>query len=394
MRIFFSCYRSSSAKVGRTWRRPISLIALALFGLLTNGAMAQENLTPSTGSPATATTQKVVRGYEIAFPALGTRVELKAFHHDQATVERGFAQVKQQVVELEAILTDYDPTSETRQLSNHARFDFVNVSDPLWEVLSASDRWHRLSDGAFDSSLGQLTHLWSKYRRTTRQPSPDELRSALAHTGWKHVDLDADQHRVRFDCDDLRLDFGGIGKGFIVDEAFALLEQHGLDCSLVNISGNLRAGVPPPERSGWRIEIAPLERGGQPLRQITIASTSIATSGDLWQFTVIDGVRRSHILDPRTGLGVAGPLCATAISPQAVDADALATTAVILGFEKAQDIAKQFEGTELLLARRIVSADSDEHIAENEKISTKQRAATLQVQHTASFPQSLGNRDK
>ncbi len=369
----------------------LSLLAALLFGLLVSGAAAQETATSASPIPPLADSVVQTRGYEFSFPAMGTQVELKAFHHDEALVRIGFELVQQRVAELEAILTDYNPKSETRQLTAAAQGGFTSVSDPLWQVLHASDHWHKLGEGAFDASLGQLTQLWRKYRPTKRLPTTDEIEQARQRTGWRHVQLNPDKQQIRFSIDDLRLDFGAIGKGFIVDRAFELLQTHGLDCSLVNVSGNMRAGEPPPERPGWRIEIAPLERGGQPLRRIYLKQASIATSGDLWQFVLIDGVRRSHILDPRTGIGVAGPVCATAISPTATDADALATTACILGFERAQLIAATLEDTELLVATKIgsVVAHASEGALANDVHSADPINPTLQVHHTVGFPGAL-----
>jgi thiamine biosynthesis lipoprotein len=338
----------------------LSVLAATHFGLPFSRAYTQEISTPPpkqpaaspVKSPAASPGELPVQGFEIAFPAMGTMVELKAFHADQPDVQRAFAAAQQRVVELEAILTDYDPTSETRQLSQLASLKPTSVSDPLWHMLVDADRWYRSSHGAFDASLGQLTHLWRKYRRTPRRPSQGEVAQALSHSGWRFVQLNPEQRSVQFLDDHLRLDFGGIGKGFVVDQAFEVLKSHGLNCVLVNVSGNMRAGEAPPQRPGWRIEIAPLEQGGQPLRRIYLAHAAIATSGDLWQFTMIDGVRRSHILDPQTGFGVAGPLCATVLSPTATDADALATVACIVSFDRAQQLANQIGHTELLIARR------------------------------------------
>ncbi len=171
----------------------------------------------------------------------------------------------------------------------------------------------------------------------------------------------------------------GYGPGFMYAVgAFEVLCAADLPCSLINISGNMRAGAAPPERIGWRIEIAPLEPGRPPLRQVQIVNQSIATSGDLWQFALIDGVRHSHILDPQTGMGVVGPRCATVIAPTATDADALATTACIVGFEAAAEIAQQLTQIELLCADRI----DEDAVRSN---------AAVDVQTTDGFPSDMSS---
>lgn len=320
-----------------------------LLGLLAVPVVGQE----IASSPAGIKERPPIEGYETSFFAMGTEVHFKAFHRDTAVVAHAFEMAEQQVHQLEAILTDYDPASETRQLSELAYRNPTTVSNPLWDVLQASNHWFEVSHGAFDASLGRLTQLWRKYRRTTRLPTQAEIDAARKQCGWSNVRLDANRQTCSFEIPGLRFDFGGIGKGYIVDKAFETLCEHGVPCALVNISGNMRAGAAPPNRSGWKIEIAPLQPDSPPLRQIVIADQSIATSGDLWQFVMLDGVRRSHILNPSTGLGVSGPRCATAIAPLAIDADALATAACILGFDRSAKLSGELEHTQLLLADRV-----------------------------------------
>lgn len=290
-----------------------------------------------------------VEGYEERFPALGTLVSLKAYHHDPNHVRTVFAQARLRIGELESILTDYEPQSETRKLTELASRTAVQTSGELWQVLVASDEWHRKTGGAFDSSLGNLTQLWRKYRRTKKIPETELVEQALHNSGWQQVHLDRDKRTVQF-SDAVRIDFGGIGKGFIVDQVFGVLTAEGLECCLVDISGNMRCGPAPPGRNGWRIEIAPLKKGGKALKRIEVQNVAIATSGDLWQYIEFNGKRHSHILDPRTGYGVLGPISATVVATTATDADAFATAACILDTKYAIKRAEELN-LQLLVAR-------------------------------------------
>jgi thiamine biosynthesis lipoprotein len=319
-----------------------------LLGCWADVCIAQLSTKPTVDSG----NQVEIVGYETTFPALGTLVTLKAFDADPSKIARAFAQAERRVHALEAILTDYDPQSETRRLSELAIERPVRVSDELWQVLVAADEWNQRTP-AFDCSLGALTRLWRKYRRVDRLPSESQVQQALEQSGWRYVELAPQAQTVQLRRNGLQLDFGAIGKGYIVDQAYDVLLEEELPCCLVNISGNMRAGLAPPGRVGWRIEVAPLEKGGEALRQVTIADQSIATSGDLWQFVIVDGQRRSHILDPKTGYGVLGPVSATVIADTATNADALATVACVIGFDKTAEIARDIPGTELLLAERL-----------------------------------------
>ncbi len=319
-------------------------LLVATIGWVAGSGFSQEPNCP------TDQTTTEIQGFEGTFPALGTLVQIKCFSADPSAAETAFTKAQEDVRRLESILTDYDSASETSKLTQLAAGNATPVSAELWQVLEASDRWFRSSEGAFDSSLGALTKLWRKSRRSNSTPSQAELQSALESSGWQHVTLDRDAQSVMLTRPGIQFDFGAIGKGYIVDSIFEGFVEQNLTSCLVNISGNMRCGSAPPDRPGWRIAISPLEEDGQPLRELVINNAALATSGDLWQYQVIDGVRRSHILDPKTGMGVEGPIAATVVANTATDADALATAACVMGPTRALEFARTLENVALLVA--------------------------------------------
>ncbi len=293
-----------------------------------------------------------LQGFDFEFPSMGTLIQISVYCEHESKAQKAVEEAQKEVQRLAAILTDYDPESETRKLTSRAFNSPVSVSDPLWQMLSAAEKWNKTTDGAFDCSLGMLTQTWRKHRRANRIPDKATVEQAKSHCGWEKVRLDPAAKTVTILDQELRLDFGAIGKGYIADRAFEVLQRHGLECCLVNISGNMRCGSAPPGKTGWTIAISPLEREGTPIRKIAIVNQAIATSGDLWQFVVVDGVKRSHILDPKTGYGVVGPLAVTAVALTAEDADALSTTGCLLSWDEYQKILSQHSGTAALRASR------------------------------------------
>lgn len=330
-----------------------------LFVILTLGVSAQVALGTHPPQPAiTCTTTPLnddaVDGYEQQFPSMGTLVTLQAFAPDPTQAKTAFAAAQAEVERLVAIMSDYDPDSELSQINRQAGSgQWSQVSPELWEVLDASDRWHQLSDGAFDASLGALTRMWRKARRQNKIPTQVEIENALERCGWKHVELDRDQKRVRLNLAGMYLDLGAIAKGYIVDRAFQKLQADGLTACLVNAGGNLRCGAAPPNRPGWRIEISSLQEGEPPLRRIFLKDAAISTSGDLWQFIVIDGKRRSHILDAQTGMGIEGPVSVSVIAPNAQDADAASTSLCILGRERGLAVLASVPGCDALFLSKL-----------------------------------------
>lgn len=326
-------------------------VALVVCGL---GALASTSrCTGQTESPArqSDTNQdNAAEAYELSFPAMGTMLAFQAFSRDEQQVERVFNDARGEVERLGEILSDYSAESETVLLSAPDKIGQWQTTSPeLWEVLEICDRWHRLSDGAFDASVGRLSMLWRKARKSKTLPSQTEIDHALAQCGWQHVELDRAGRRVKLNRAGLRLDFGAMGKGFIIDKAYERLAKGGLPCALVRAGGDLRCGDAPPDRTGWPIEIARLSESEEPQR-FFLANAAVSSSGDLYQFLEIDGVRRSHVLDPRTGLGVPGPRLVTVIAATAAEADAADTAMCAMNDQAALKIANQLGNLQVRLA--------------------------------------------
>jgi FAD:protein FMN transferase len=167
--------------------------------------------------------------------------------------------------------------------------------------------------------------------------------------GYRFLELDPGQHTARLMHPNMRLDLGGIAKGYAADEGVKSAIAGGVSRVLVRASGDIAAGEAPPGERGWRVGIAPLNPEELPRRFVEIAHCGISTSGDARQHLVVDGRRYSHIIDPRTGECVGGRSSVTVIAPRAAIADALATAASVLGPEKAISVCERFPGVELLM---------------------------------------------
>ena len=143
----------------------------------------------------------------------------------------------------------------------------------------------------------------------------------------------------------MRLDLGGIAKGYAIDEALAVLKKSGITRALVDAGGDIALGDPPPGKQGWRIGIARLEADGPPSRILLLCRVAVASSGDTWQFVRIDGKRYSHIVDPRTGLGLTDHSSVTVVAPDGMTADGLASAVSVLGPEKGLRLIEGVPGT-------------------------------------------------
>ena len=238
-----------------------------------------------------------------------------------------------EVERLDAILSDYRPDTELSRLSAASPTPRpVPVGDDLWEVLVRAVAVRDASDGAFDPTVGPLTALWRQARKSGVLPTARRLAEALAATGPETLRLVEDERSVALLRPGMRLDLGGIGMGFAIDRALALLRDRGVTAALIDASGDVGASGPPPGSPAWRIAVDPIP-GRLPAStgRVALARAAITTSGDARQAVSIGGRRYSHIVDPRTGIGVHGPAAVTVIAPDATAADALATAASVLG---------------------------------------------------------------
>jgi thiamine biosynthesis lipoprotein len=277
----------------------------------------------------------------------------------RAAIAAGFAEVAR----LERILSDYDPESELSRLSALAPTRHpIPVSDDLWRVLAQAVRIRDVTDGAFDPTVGPLTSLWRQARRSGRLPLPDKLARAREAVGPEVLRLVPEARAVMLERPAMRLDLGGIGMGYAVDRAVEVLGRRGIAAGMVDASGDVAVWGAPPGTAGWKIAVAPLRAAGDDVAagdsadQLVLAHGAVTTSGDAFQAVEIDGLRYSHIIDPRTGLGVVGPTAVTVVAPDCTTADALATAASVLGPERSAAVIAGTAGC----AARFVWVEGDQ----------------------------------
>jgi thiamine biosynthesis lipoprotein len=270
---------------------------------------------------------------------MGLPFRIVLYARDRATADLCAGAAFQRIKQLNDIMSDYDADSELSRLSRTSGQGLdVAVSDDLWLVLLRAQALAERSGGAFDVTVGPCVNLWRKARRELKMPDPVRLEQARDAVGYQHVRLDPKRHTVRLLVPDMRLDLGGIAKGYAVDEALKVLSRLGINRALVAGGGDMAVGDPPPGRAGWRIELAPLDAtNAPPARFVSLSHTAIATSGDLFQRLEIDGKRYSHIVDPRTGIGLTDHSLVSVIAADCLTADSLTKVISVLGPKQGLD---------------------------------------------------------
>ncbi len=275
--------------------------------------------------------------YNAIVMAADARVVLYA--RDESIARNAAEEAISRMHELEAIMSSFQPNSELSRLVASEPGVTHRISDELYRVLDAAQQIAHHSDGAFDITIGPLTQLWRRARDTGATPDESTLAEAAQLVGWRMLTLDGSNRTAKLETEGMMLDLGGIGKGFAVDEAMALLRERGITRCLIGLSGDMAVGCPPPGQRGWSIAVS--ADGTREAITVTLTNAAISTSGDHYQHIVIDGVRRSHIHDPtEPSLGLHDQTAVTVIAPTATIADGLATALSVIGIDDSPRTAK------------------------------------------------------
>ncbi len=244
------------------------------------------------------------------------------------------------VIELERAMTDYDPESELLRLCRQPHGQPVHVSRDLFAALQHARVLAELTEGAIDPTVGPYVQLWRRARRQRELPSPEKLAEVAPAVGWQKFQLDPKKQTVTLLAPNMRLDLGGVAKGYAADAALAVLRGHRISRALVAASGDLAIGDPPPDKAGWAIGFSSFI-SDKPDQHAVLRNCGVSTSGDTEQFLLLDGVRYSHIVDPRTGRALTNRISANVIAPTATQSDILATAVCVLGTEKSLEMLKK-----------------------------------------------------
>jgi len=268
----------------------------------------------------------------------------------------------QRIQQLNDIMSDYDPDSELSKLSRTSgQGQQVHVSGDLWIVLQRAQSLAAQSGGAFDVTVGPYVNLWRRARRQHQLPDPDRLAEARQAVGYQHVRLDARKHTVELLVPNMRLDLGGIAKGYAVDQALKTLRAYGIPSALVEGGGDMGVSDPPPGKASWQIELSSVDAtNAPPARSLSLRNCAISTSGDLYQRLEINGKRYSHIVDPRTGIGLTDHSIVNIIAPDGITSDSLTKVVAVLGPDKGLKFIDQIPG---IAARTMRESDGKIEIA-------------------------------
>ncbi len=287
---------------------------------------------------------------------MGTFAYVIAVAEDSSTAKKGIEAAFEQLRSVELLCSYYRDDSETGEINRDAYKAPVRVSKPTFEILQKARQFSELSDGAFDITAGALSDLWRSAAEANSVPSDTELRQARFRVGYEKLILDGNDMSVRFAVDGMKLDAGGIAKGYAIDKAVEAMQRGGVIGGMVDVGGDIRCfGAPPRGKNRWLIglqdpgETETVINAGRYLLVLKLTDAAVATSGHYRRFALIEGRKHSHIIDTKTGSSSDELASVTIIAKNAIDADALATAVSVMGAEKGLALIEAQPETEAIL---------------------------------------------
>jgi thiamine biosynthesis lipoprotein len=304
-------------------------------------------------------------GYRLV---MGTFTRIVAVAEDSNTaqkcIEAGFKQLRA----VDALMSVHNDNSEISRINRDGYKNPVRVSESTFEVLQKSVIFSQKTDGAFDVTVGPLVDLFSSAEKKGVAPAEEQIAQAKLKVGFEKLKLNRQDRTVKFTVGGMKLDLGGIAKGYAIDKAVEVMQNNGVIGGMVDVGGDIRCfGVPPKGKSKWLIGLqdpnidagysmldarkakSSIKNQGELLLTLRLTNGAVATSGDYRRFFLIEGKKYSHIIDTKTGCSSDELTSVTIIAKDATAADALATAVSVMGAEEGLALIEAEPDTEMIL---------------------------------------------
>jgi thiamine biosynthesis lipoprotein len=280
---------------------------------------------------------------------MGTRITVELWSDDKAKADQAIDALLEEMRHIDDSMSTYKSTSEVSQVNAKAADGPMWISKELFDLLTTAKEYSVITDGAFDITYASVGYMYD-FRKHIR-PDEAQIDKALPAVNYRHVLLDPKNQTVQFSQKGVRIDLGGIAKGYSVDRGIDVLKSFGITRAYVSAGGDSRIigdrfGKP------WIVGIRDPRKGeGEVISRIPLVDAAISTSGDYERFFEENGVRYHHIIDPHTGHSASKVRSATVIGPYATRTDGLSKTAFVLGPEKAMEIYNRLDDIDAIIVK-------------------------------------------
>lgn len=269
--------------------------------------------------------------YKRTLKLMGSRFDITVVAVNESIGNKYIDTAVAEITRIEKLISSWDSNSQTSEINRNAGIQPVKVDSELFQLIERAIGISKLTDGAFDISYAAMDRIWKFDGSMTEMPSEEEIKASVAIVGFEKIILDKENSTVFLKLEGMKIGFGAIGKGYAADKAKALLISKEILSGIINASGDMNTWGKQPNGKEWKVAITnPMDKD-KVFALLPITNGAVVTSGNYEKFVKFNGIRYSHIIDPRTGYPSSGIISVTVFAPKAELADALATSVFVMG---------------------------------------------------------------
>ena len=287
--------------------------------------------------------------YKRKVSMLGSPFEITVVSKDSVEGKQFTDLAIAEVKRIENQISDWIPTTPISLVNKNAGIQAVKVDSEVFDLVERAIKISQLTDGAFDISYASMDKIWKFDGSMTTMPTEEMIKKSVAKIGYKNIVLDKSNQTIFLKLAGMKLGLGGIGQGYIADKVRDLLVTNGCKSGIVNVSGDINAWGKQINQNPWTIGIINPMNKNKVFATFPLENSSVETSGNYEKYVMFNGIRYSHIIDPRTGYPAQGVVSVSVFAKQTEIADALATGIFVLGVEVGLDLVNQLKGIECII---------------------------------------------
>jgi len=280
---------------------------------------------------------------------LGSPFEVTAVAKDTIKANEYIDLAIAEVKRIEYLISDWIPTTQISEINRNAGIKPVKVDTEVFELVERAIKISQITKGAFDISYASMDKIWKFDGSMKVMPTKEAIKKSVAKIGYKNIILNQKEHTIFLKLEGMKLGLGGIGQGYIADKVKNLLFSKGCLSGIINVSGDINAWGKQPDGKPWTVGIVNPLNKNKIFATLPIEDSAVETSGSYEKYVIFNGIRYSHIIDPRTGYPQNSVVSVSVFAKQTEIADALATGIFVLGVEVGLDLANQIKGIECII---------------------------------------------
>lgn len=287
--------------------------------------------------------------YKRKLAMLGSPFEISVVANDSIKASEYCNLAINEVKRIENLISDWIPTTPISEINKNAGIQPVKVNQEVFDLVERAIKISKLTNGAFDISYASMDKIWKFDGSMKEMPTPEAIKKSVEKIGYQNIILDKENKTIFLKLTGMKLGLGGIGQGYIADKVKELLQSKGCDSGLVNVSGDINTWGKQPNGDLWTVGIVNPMNKNKVFATFPLDNSAVETSGSYEKFVTFNGIRYSHIIDPRTGYPATGIVSVSVFAKQTEIADALATGIFVLGVEVGLDLVNQLKGIQCII---------------------------------------------